>query len=129
MPLEKKTSIDYAITELMRRVNDDTKRLRLLEQRSAAVDSRLASLEETLLEQFKKVNQAFEKSSQRIDEIDNRLAKVEDDTKKLIKQMERVASKTELGEIQGFIDLINPMKSNFITKPEVERMLEEKLGK
>ncbi len=129
MPLEKKTSIDYAITELMRRVNDDTKRLRLLEQRSAAVDSRLASLEETLLEQFKKINQAFDKISQRIDESDDRLAKVEDDTKKLIKQMERVASKTDLGEMQGFIDLINPMKSNFITKPEVERMLEEKLGK
>lgn len=129
MPFEKKTSADYAITELMRRVNDDTKRLRLLEQRSVAMESRVASLEQTLLEQFKKINQAFDRLSQKIDESNDRISKIEDDTKKLVKQMERVASKTELREIQGFIDLINPVKSNFVTKPEIERMLEEKLGK
>ncbi len=129
MPFEKKTSMDYAITELMRRVNDDTKRLRLLEQRSVAMDSRVASLEQTLLEQFKKVNQAFDRLSQKIDESNDRIAKIEDDTKKLVRQMDRVASKTELREIQGFIDLINPIKSNFVTKPEIERMLKEKLGK
>ncbi len=129
MPFEKKTSVDYAITELMRRVNDDTKRLRLLEQRSVAMDSRVASLEQTLLEQFKKINQAFDRLSQKIDESNDRISKIEDDTKKLVRQMDRVASKTELREIQGFIDLINPIKSNFVTKPEIERMLEEKLGK
>lgn len=129
MPFEKKTSMDYAITELMRRVNDDTKRLRLLEQRSVAMDSRVASLEQTLLEQFKKINQAFDRLSQKIDESNDRISKIEDDTKKLMRQMDRVASKTELREMQGFIDLINPIKSNFVTKPEIERMLEEKLGK
>ncbi len=122
---EKKQDFQSVIAEIIRRVNDNSKRLRLVEQRGSNLESGMETIDKGVLEQFKQVRISLDKINAHIEELSNRIAKLEDDSRKMSKQLERVATKTELKEVQGFIDLINPMKSSFITRPEVKRMLDD----
>ncbi|MBI4167774.1 MAG: hypothetical protein HY515_02355 [Candidatus Aenigmarchaeota archaeon] len=122
---KKPANVQVVVGELVRRFNDNSKRLRLVEQKISSLESVLSGIDQTAVEQFKQAKVNSDKLNAKIDEIGTRIAKMEDDTRKLTKQMERAATKTELREIQGFIDLINPIKSNFITIQEVRKMLEE----
>ena len=122
---KRQGNVQDVIGEVIRRVNDNSKRLRLVEQKGLNLESTISGLDKSILEQVKQAKTAIEKLGLKIDELGNRVAKLEDDNRKIIKQLERVATKTELKEIQGFIDLINPIKSEFVTKSEVRKMFEE----
>lgn len=122
---KKPANVQAVVAELIRRLNDNSKRLRLVEQKITSLESTLSNIDQTAVEQFKQAKLSSDKLNAKIDEISNRIAKVEDDTRKLAKQMERAATRTELREIQGFIDLINPMKSQFVTISEVRKMIED----
>ena len=122
---KRQGNVQDGIGEVIRRVNDNSKRLRLVEQKGLNLESTISGLDKSILEQVKQAKTAIEKLGLKIDELGNRVAKLEDDNRKIIKQLERVATKTELKEIQGFIDLINPIKSEFVTKSEVRKMFEE----
>lgn len=122
---KKPANVQTVIAELIRRFNDNSKRLRLVEQKILSLGSTLSNIDQNVVEQLKQAKMSADKLNAKIDELGNRMGKIEDDTRKLTKQMERAATKTELREIQGFIDLINPMKSQFVTISEVRRMFEE----
>ena len=121
---KKPANVQVVVAELIRRLNDSSKRLRLVEQKILSMESTISNIDQTAVEQFKQTKISSDKLNVKIDELSNRIAKVEDDTRKLTKQMERTATKTELREIQGFIDLINPIKSNFVTIQEVRKMID-----
>ena len=122
---KKPANVQAIIGELIRRFNDNSKRLRLVEQKITSLESTLSNIDQNVVEQLKQAKLSTDKLNAKIDELSNRISKIEDDTRKLAKQMERAATKTELREIQGFIDLINPIKSEFITISEVRKMFEE----
>ncbi len=122
---KKPANVQVVVGELVRRFNDNSKRLRLVEQKISGLESTLSGIDQTAVEQFKQAKINSDKLNAKMDELGNRIAKIEDDTRKLTKQAERAATKTELREIQGFIDLINPIKSEFITISEVRKMIED----
>jgi len=41
----------------------------------------------------------------------------------------KTAQKSEIKELESLLDLYNPIKSHFVTKEEVMRLLEEELNK
>lgn len=122
---KRPANVQTVVAELVRRFNDNSKRLRLVEQKILSLESTLSNIGQNVVEQLKQAKTSADKLNAKIDELGNRIGKIEDDTRKLTKQMERTATKTELREIQGFIDLINPIKSQFITISEVRKMFEE----
>lgn len=123
---KKPANVQAVIAELIRRFNDNSKRLRLVEQKITGVGSTLSNIDQNVVEQLKQAKSTSDKLNAKIDELSARISKVEDDARKLTKLMERAATKTELREIQGFIDLINPIKSEFITISEVRKMFEDR---
>ncbi len=122
---KKPANVQAVIGELIRRFNDNSKRLRLVEQKISSLESTLSNIDQSVVEQFKQAKSSSDKLNAKMDELTNHLAKIEDDTRKLSKQIERTATKTEVREIQGFIDLINPIKSQFATLSEVRKMIED----
>ncbi len=122
---KRQGNVQSVIAELIRRLNDSSKRLRMVEQKNLSVEAGMANIDQSVLEQFKQVKSSLDKLNARIEDLGNRLSKLEDDSRKMAKQIERTATRTELREVQGFIDLINPIKSEFITRAEVKRMLED----
>ncbi len=122
---KRQGNVQSVIAELIRRLNDNSKRLRLVEQKTLNAEAGVANIDQSVLEQFKQVKSYTDKLNVKIEDLGNRISKLEDDSRKMSKQLERTSTKTELREVQGFIDLINPMKSEFITRAEVKRMLED----
>ncbi|MBI3413688.1 MAG: hypothetical protein HY051_06465 [Candidatus Aenigmarchaeota archaeon] len=122
---KKPANVQAVVAELIRRLNDDSKRLRLVEQKILSFESTISNFDQAAVEQFKQAKNNSDKLNAKIDELANSIAKLEDEIRKLSKMAERAATKTELREIQGFIDLINPIKSNFITIQEVRKMIED----
>ena len=124
---KKRTALHSIINELVDRTNTDTQRIRQLESWEKGLDLRLESLENdvlTLNNNLQKLaaglETGFKKRDQNITEMRNTI-------KEIIKQLKRFVRTEKIGELQALLDIYSPLKSNFVTKEEVERIISERL--
>ena len=124
---KKHTTLHSIINELVDRTNTDTQRIRQLESWEKGLDLRLESLESDVLNLNNSLQKlsadletGFKKRDQEMNEIRNTI-------KEIIKQLKRFVRTEKLGEIQALLDIYNPLKSNFVTREEVEQMISERL--
>lgn len=125
MPVERAV----VVSEIVNRINEDTRRIRLLEQRSEKIENRLRELEDNVSSQLGDLKISLERISNKISSISEKLAATESETLKMNKALEKTVSKAEVKQLETFIDVLNPVTSRFVTKEEMERMLEERLKK
>lgn len=123
--VEKPVNIEVLTSELVRRMNEDTRRIRLLEQRMDRIDNTVSGLEDNVLAQLDNLKFSIEKLNSEILRIGERMTGMENETNRLKKDLDKTATKTEMKQIETFIDVVNPITSKFVTKDEMERMLEE----
>jgi hypothetical protein len=123
---KKPTTLHAIINELVDRTNSDTQRLRVLEQRSEVLSSRSNSLEREILN----INKQLQKNILAMDvknmKLEDRLKKSENTVREIVKQMKKLATTSKIGELEQLIEIYNPLKSQFVTKEEVERIMKEK---
>ncbi|HJW97303.1 MAG TPA: hypothetical protein VJ485_04040 [archaeon] len=127
MPAPKKNprSIGTVLNEVIERVNNDTQRLRLLEQSSESLLSRINSLEQAMLQARRDMQKAFLDTNTRLDSLDDRMSKSENTTKEVVSHMKKLVTETRVKEIENLVDIYNPVKSNFVTKEELQKALAE----
>lgn len=118
--------IDIILSELVRKVNESGRRMRILEERSASIENRLNSLEEAILRNAENSRGSLEKIENHFKGLDASMLKAENDLGRITKEMEKTAKRIELKELENLISLYNPIKSRFVTKEEVLRMLKER---
>jgi vacuolar-type H+-ATPase subunit I/STV1 len=111
------------IVEIIRRVNDNIRRLRILEQKIKAIESHVNSTDENVLTLQKSFQKAINERDMRITGIEDKLQKLDTLTKEILKQMKMVATKSGLEEIRNTMNILNPVNSNFVTRNEVREML------
>ncbi len=131
MVFEKKQApnIQAFGTELVTRINTNTRRIRTLEQRHEGTEGRISSLEEKVIEELSNLKKRFDQISQDIDKLSENIGELRSEFLKMTKNLEKTARKTELKELESLIELYNPIKSRFVSREEVERLIEEKLSK
>lgn len=115
--------------ELVRRVNEDRRRVRIIERNISRIESSLSSLEDSVLSQMGELKVTLERINSKMSMASEKLSIMENDIARLSKQMGKSATKIELKQIESFIDLVNPVTSKFVTKDELERSLEDRLRK
>ena len=115
------------MSELIRRVNEDRRRIRLMEQSINRVGNSLSSLEESVLSQMGDLKISLDRINSKLISAAEKLNLIENDITRLKKQASKGATKIELKQIESFIDLVNPITSKFVTKDELNRALEERL--
>ncbi len=125
--VEDQSVVRNLISELVKRINDDTRRIRLLEQRVDRTDTNIGSLEENALSQLNDLKIGIERISDKILQLSEKFSRLENEIAKLNKEFGKTATKVEVKQLESFIDLINPVTSKFITKDELERRFEERL--
>jgi uncharacterized phage infection (PIP) family protein YhgE len=103
-----KSDIQTIIRELVDRSNTDTSRIRVLEQEMESLKNKLDSVSQNMSEEKK------------VAEFSNMI-------KQIIAEMKKMATTTKIKELESLIEIYNPMKSQFITKEEAERLVEERL--
>lgn len=117
--------IEAIVGELIRRITEHGRRLRALEERNTINEMRMDSIEEGLLKISENVKQSISANEQRIKGFENELFKVRTDINKLNKLIEKTAKKTEVKEVENMISLFNPLKSQFVTRDEMKRIIKE----
>ncbi len=130
MPFEgHEEDITKVTAELVKRMNEDTRRIRIIEQRVDRLENSIESIQENSLTQLNDLKLALEKINNKIVSVSDKLMNIEGEILRLSKEISKTATKRELKQMETFIDLINPITAKFATKDEVEKMIDNKLPK
>ncbi|MEE9323135.1 MAG: hypothetical protein V3U72_01185 [Candidatus Aenigmarchaeota archaeon] len=125
-PDEKRERI---MGDLINRVNENVRRLRVIEQRIQAIDTRINSVEQNFLSYNKNIQKSFSERDSKISNLEDRVSKIETVSKEILKQLKLVATKSNVEEIKQLISIYDPLKSKFVTNEEMERFVGERLSK
>jgi septation ring formation regulator EzrA len=123
---EKAGEVKLVTSELLRRVNEGSRRIRLLEQRMDRVDDSIGGLEENVLTQLDDLKLGIERLSDKILKISERLNSIDGEIDKVNKVLDKAATKSEVKQLETFVDVVNPITSKFVTAEQLDRVLEER---
>ncbi len=129
MAIKKSSNAKNVLTEIVRRINEDRRRIKLMEQKTDRIENGVSSLEESAITQLGDIKITLGRINDKIDNVSTRLNKMEGDINKLKKVMSKNATKLELKQLESFIDLVNPITSKFVTKDELDRVLDDRIDK
>jgi hypothetical protein len=107
-PEEAAARTGLAVQELMRRINEDSRRIRDLEQRMEGVESKAATLEGLTLQRFKSSDGRLAEMAAKMRETEEALLLVKAAIDKLNKHIERTALKVEVKELEKAFELLRP---------------------
>lgn len=126
--VEKEEEIKAITSELVRRINEDGRRIRLLEQRLEGVDESVSNMEENAISQMDDLKVGIERVVNKIMNIIEKLNGIETEISNIDKKLNKAATKAELKQLETFVNILNPITSKFVTKDELERRLEYRGG-
>ena len=115
--------VQAILTELVRRENESSRRLRALEERSSLLEMRAGTLQDAFLRAADERKTFNDKLNERLINMENSILRIDNELVKMNKNLEKMAKKTELKEIENMLSFFNPMKNKFVTRDEVERMM------
>ena len=127
MVFEKEQPQDTSIfsSEIVKMVNTNTRRIRAIEQRLSGSERRIGSMEEKIIDEMDELRRGFEQISLDIKALSENLSQIRSEMLKINKNLDRAAKKSEVKELESLLDLYNPIKSKFVTRDEVKRIIEE----
>lgn len=127
--VDSPSGIRVLATELVKRVNDETRRIRLLEQRLDRVEAELNSLEVTVDSQNKDVKSQIDGLAKGLKSATDRIVLMESAVSRIEKELAKRATKAEFKQIESYMNLMSPITSKFVTKDEMERAIDERTVK
>jgi len=125
MVFENPTDERAVAAELVKRLNEGTRRTRSLEQRVDRIENRISGMEETVIEQMNNLKIELDRIGQKIANATQQLTTINNEILRINRELGKTATKQELKEVETFIDMVNPITAKFVTKDELERRLEE----
>lgn len=123
------SDIRVLATELVKRVNDETRRTRLLEQKVDRFEAELSNVESAISAQNQEAKAKLESIERGIKSISDRIMVIEGAVSRIEKDLAKRATKGELKQIESYMDLMSPITSRFVTREEMERAINEKVVK
>ena len=115
--------------EISRITNDNTRRIRIMEQSLESIRTRTASLEERMIDEMGGVKKWIDQLSLDVKEISKDLKEMRTEISRVNKDLIKTARKSEIKELESLLDLYSPIKSHFVTKEEVMRLMSRELDK
>lgn len=114
---------------VVERLNNNSRRIRQLEENLRNIREQLKSLEDDVIEDKKRLNDNKTKFNSETEEIRDKIANIEVDIKNLNRKVRKLVPKREIKEIENYMDLINPVTSSFVTEKEVRKIVKEEIDK
>lgn len=125
MVFEKKPVGQPVASVTIERINNNTRRIRVLEQRLDGISSRIESLEERIIDDVDTLKKGVDRLFLDIKDVSESLTNIRGEILKLNKNIEKTAKKAELKELESLLELYSPIKSKFVTMDQVRRLIEE----
>jgi len=99
------------INEIVGRVNDNTKRLRLLEERERLLTSRISSMDESIIDKIKSLDNSIRELDLKITAMDEKTTTLQNTLKEVVKQLRFLARKSEVKKLEETLKIFDPLKS------------------
>jgi len=129
MPFSSDNTNVALVNELARRLNDNTRRIRTLEEKLISLDSRVNGHDQRIMDTTKQMNSGELEVSNELTEIKDKLANMTLDIQNLKSEIRKAATVNDMREVQDYIELINPITTKFATKSEVAEIVREEMRK
>ncbi len=97
------------VNEIVGRVNDNTKRLRLLEQRERLLTSRISSMDETVNMKLEGLEESRKELDARITALDEKVSSVHNTLKEVVKQLQFLVKKSDMKRVEEKLKLFDPI--------------------
>jgi hypothetical protein len=110
------------INELVDRTNTDTRRIRSIESWEKSLNSRLEAIENNVTQRIiTEMEDGLARRDKAITEMHNMI-------KEIVKHLKRFAKSEKIAELETMMEIYDPLKSNFVTKDEVEQLINKRLS-
>ncbi len=117
--------LELILQEIIRRVNRADRRIRELEQRTQTLETRVNTIEDSLFKQNKEIKKKIIDIEVNMKSTTESIMKLEQILSRITDQIKEFARKKEVKELEEMFNLLNPIKSEFVTKDEVKRMIKD----
>ncbi len=115
------------ITPAVEQINLLSARLRISEERYSEIRKKLLLMEQNMLNNHKRAMDEIKSLQGDFGETKRTIQEVEDRIITIIKELRLTARKEDIDVMKRYIELWNP--TTFVRQEQVERIVEEKLGK
>ncbi len=116
-------TINSVVNKLVERTNTDTRRLRLLEQKVEILSTRLDAAEQAALAAQNEAKRSAAELSAKLAAQAKLIEELQGALKEVVEQLKRTPTLADVKELEALLELYNPLKSSFVTREEVQRML------
>ena len=123
--VESAEQLQIILQELVRRANSHTQRLSAIDEKIKSLQLKIDSLEDAKSRVEKNLDKKIEKLAEEANSIKEELFKVNERISRLEEQSKKFAKKRELEELAEFLDIISPLKHEFVTWGELKRELDK----
>ena len=123
----EKSTVSGVLNKLIERNNSNMRRLRILEQEASINKTMVNSVEEELLSLRNFHSKVLQELGDRLSKTEESLFRIETLVKELSIQVKKSTSPSRIKELEELIEIYNPIKSQFVTREEVSRIIDEKL--
>lgn len=122
---EKTSDIRILTSELVKRLNEDTRRIRALEQRMERFELGLSALEQDFDTQMQEVRKTTEQIVENLRGVSEKITLFENEFQRVRKELDKRATKLEVKEMENYFSLVSPITTKIETK-ETEETENEK---
>lgn len=111
------------LNAIIDRVNELTKRLRILEEQFSSSQDRLDDLLRTFMKKNAEIEAGLNESKSSFKSFVSDIISVKKELKDIKREMVKFAPAEKVDELEGFINLLSPMES--VTRDEVRKIVQE----
>ena len=119
--------VQAILNELVRRANESSRRLRALEERSSLIETRTGSMQDSILKIVGEERKEEKELNLRLKKFENNFVRIDNDLMKINKNLDKMVKRVELKEVENLISIFNPLKTNFVTREDVEKIIKERM--
>jgi len=113
------------LQELVRRANLHTQRLRNIDEQIRSINSKIENIEQQKIKENKVINEKFSKVMGEIEVINKSISDLKNEILKIQEKNKIFAKRSEVEELSKFVDLLSPMKHEFVTWKEFNREIKK----
>lgn len=113
------------LQELVRRANSHTQRLRNIDEQIRNINSKIENTEEQKIKRDKIYNEKFSKIMEKMEEINKNFNDLKNEILKIREKEKTFAKAKELETMEKEIELLFPIKHEFVTWSEFNRELKK----
>ena len=111
---QKKKQKAPLVNEIIARVNDNTKRLRLLEERERLLTSRISSMDESVVMKIQEMDGYTKQLDERLGMQQGQAETLQNTLKEVVKQLKFLATKAQVKKVEETMKILEPVLAELV---------------